>query len=68
VGGAGCQRTSLEPDLALGAPELGSIYLGGVKPSVLARAGRVEERRPGALRRADALFASPVAPWLTMGF
>lgn len=68
VSGAGCERTGRDADLALGAPELGAIYLGGVQPSVLARAGRVEERRPGALRRADALFAWPVAPWLTNGF
>lgn len=68
VTGDGCTRTGRDADVALTAPELGSIYLGGVKPSLLARAGRVEERRPGALRRADALFASPVAPWLTMGF
>jgi predicted acetyltransferase len=68
VSGAGCERTTRDADLALGAPELGSIYLGGVKPSVLARAGRVEERRPGALLRADALFGWPAAPWLTNGF
>jgi predicted acetyltransferase len=68
VSGAGCQRTARDVDLALGASELGSLYLGGVAPSLLARAGRIEEIRPGALRRADALFRSPVAPWLTMGF
>jgi len=68
VSGAGCERTTGDADLALGAPELGSIYLGGVKPSVLARAGRVEERRPGALLRADALFGWPASPWLTNGF
>jgi hypothetical protein len=48
--------------------DLGSLSLGGVSPSLLARAGRVEELRPGALRTADALFRSPVAPWLTQGF
>lgn len=68
VSGAGCERTTRDADLALTATELGSLYLGGVSPSLLARAGRIEERRPGALRRADALFRSPVAPWLTMGF
>jgi hypothetical protein len=29
----------------------------------LARAGRVEELRPGAAARADPLFASDRAPW-----
>ncbi|MCU1375213.1 MAG: hypothetical protein JWO68_2499 [Actinomycetia bacterium] len=66
--GASAERSTRDADLALGAPELGSIYLGGVSPTVLARAGRIEERRPGALRRADAFFASAHAPWLTNGF
>jgi hypothetical protein len=30
---------------------------------MLARAGRIEERTEGALRRADAMFGSDVAPW-----
>jgi predicted acetyltransferase len=68
VSGAGCERTTAPADLALTATELGSIYLGGVTPSVLARAGRIQELRSGALRAADALFHSPVAPWLTQGF
>jgi predicted acetyltransferase len=68
VSGAGCTRTSAPADLALTAMDLGSLSLGGVSPSLLARAGRVEELRPGALRTADALFRSPVAPWLTQGF
>lgn len=49
-------------DLVLGAEELGAIALGGVAPSVLARAGRVTEARPGALAAADALFRSDRAP------
>lgn len=65
---ASAERTTMDADLVLGAVELGSIYLGGVRPSLLARAGRIEERRPGALRRADAFFASASAPWLTTGF
>lgn len=66
--GAACSRTDRDPDLALPVTELGSIYLGGVSPSALARAGRVEERTPGALARADAFFGWGVAPWLTTGF
>jgi len=55
-------------DLTLGLSELGAIYLGGVKPSVLAAAGRVAEERAGGLGRADAAFGSPVAPYCSTDF
>lgn len=61
--GAECARTTAAPDLALAVADLGATYLGGVQLSTLAQAGRVEELRPGALRRADALFASEVVPY-----
>jgi predicted acetyltransferase len=49
--------TDRDADIALGVDDLGSAYLGGVRLSTLAAAGRVHELRPGALARADALFA-----------
>jgi predicted acetyltransferase len=55
-------------DLALGLSELGAVYLGGVRPSVLAAAGRVNEERAGALARADAAFGSPIAPYCGTDF
>jgi predicted acetyltransferase len=61
--GASCRRTDAEPDLVLGVAELSSMYLGTIPASRLAPAGRVAERSDDALRRADAMFASPVAPW-----
>ncbi len=61
--GAECRSTTESPDLVMGASELGSVYLGGVRPSVLARAGRVDERTSGALTRADAMFATDRQPW-----
>jgi predicted acetyltransferase len=68
-GGAGrCEPTSRPADLVLDVAELGSLYLGGVKASELARAGRVDERTPGALVRADALFGWPVAPFCPTHF
>lgn len=69
VGGA-CRtaRKADRTDVTLGLADLGAIYLGGVAPSVLATAGRVEEGRPGALARADAVFASPVAPFCSTDF
>jgi predicted acetyltransferase len=66
--GTDCRPVNAEPDLVLGASELGAVYLGGVRFSTLARAGRVAERTPGALRRADRLFAVDVAPWCDTDF
>lgn len=57
------QRTRREADLELDVAVLGSAYLGGFTWAELARAGRVEERHPGALARADALFHTDRAPW-----
>ncbi len=62
-GGTGTvEATSAPADLVLGAEALGAVALGGVAPSVMARAGRVEEVRPGAVAVADALFRPERAP------
>jgi len=66
--GAECRRTDAEPDLALSASDLGALYLGGVGCTALARAGRIEECRPGALAAGDALFATADAPWCATEF
>jgi predicted acetyltransferase len=52
------------PALALDAPALGSLLLGGVPVDTLARAGRVREGRPGDAARADVLLRSPRTPVL----
>ncbi len=61
--GAECRPTTESADLALPVSTLGAAYLGGHPLGVLARAGRVDELRPGGLAVADAMFRSPVAPW-----
>jgi len=61
-------ETDAPADLALDVADLGAAYLGGVRPSELARAGRIDELVPGALRRADALFAADRAPWCATMF
>jgi predicted acetyltransferase len=66
--GAECARTSAEPDLVLEAPDLGAAWLGGTRFSALRRAGLVEERTPGAVARADALFATDPLPYCNTGF
>ncbi len=62
AGGATCARTDRAPDVALGAAELGAIYLGGVPVSTLAAAGRVRELTDGAVARADRLFVVLPSP------
>jgi predicted acetyltransferase len=66
--GATSRRTTADPDLALGVADLGAAYLGGVRFSTLAGAGRVREETPGAIARADALFACTPAPYCNTGF
>jgi predicted acetyltransferase len=65
---AACRRTDADPDLVLGAAELGAMFLGGTGPAVLRRAGRVEERTAGAVERAAAAFAWDPAPWCSILF
>ncbi len=68
AGRAVCERTSAEPDLSGPVNALGAVYFGGATWIELASAGMVREHRPGALGEADALFASPVAPWAPYAF
>ena len=70
---AGSDRPRVLPaaegsDLVLDTTDLAAVYLGGVTFAQLRGAGRVVERTPNAVQRADALFASPVAPWSPLVF
>ncbi|MGH2634092.1 MAG: GNAT family N-acetyltransferase [Tepidiformaceae bacterium] len=62
-GGATCSRTNRTPDITLETEALGAAYLGGVRFSTLAQAGRVEGSA-ALLRRADAMFAWQPLPWI----
>ena len=64
--GATCTQTTKSPDLVLSVDDLAVPYLGGSPLTPLAHAGRVEERTPGALPRADAMFATQLKPWSPM--
>jgi len=57
------ERTDASADLVVDTTDLAAAYLGAHRFADLAFAGRVEERTPGALRRADAMFASDRAAW-----
>lgn len=61
-GEAECVPTDRRPDLSLDVRDLGSVYLGGIRPSTLVRAGHIRAHDPAAAARADALFGSDVAP------
>jgi len=61
--GATVAGTRRRADLVLGQAALGSIALGDRSPSYLSRGGRIEERTPGALRRADLLFSVDRLPF-----
>lgn len=68
-GGAHCRRApGADPDLALGADALASLYLGGVQPAVLAGAGRIIELRPGALDALARQMRQDPAPYNAVGF
>jgi predicted acetyltransferase len=67
-GAASCERTTDDPDLALDTADLASTYVGGVRFGELARAGLIEERAPGALARADAMFAVDPLPYTQTWF
>jgi predicted acetyltransferase len=56
-------RSDAEADIRLDVQALGSVYLGGFSFAQLQRAGRVEELRPSAIARADAIFATDRHPW-----
>jgi predicted acetyltransferase len=61
--GAECTRTDAAPDLVLDVAALGSIVLGGLDASTMARAGTAAEQTPGSLRAADVLFSADRAPF-----
>ena len=57
------ERTDEAAEIALDVDVLGSAYLGAVSFAELHGALRLEERQPGAVERADALFAWRPLPW-----
>jgi predicted acetyltransferase len=62
------KRDSGDADLTLGIAALGSLYLGDVSATQLARAGRLTAASDAALAAADRIFKTVVPPYCTMGF
>jgi predicted acetyltransferase len=61
--GGKAERTKADADLRMSVQSLGSAFLGGVPFAALARAGRVQELKGGALARADGAFRWDRHPW-----
>lgn len=66
--GVQCEQTTANADLRISQRALASIYLGGFTVAQLSIGGGVEELTPGALHRADAMFATTLPPWNPTGF
>jgi len=62
------ERTGAAPDVVLDTADLASVYFGGVRPVLLADAGRIEERTEGAVRRLGAMLGSEQTPWCVSMF
>jgi len=60
--GATCTRTDADPHLVLGADALGMIALGGIRPSVLHRAGWIHAPEIGAPNFADVMLTADREP------
>ena len=65
--GGTAEQVRSRPQLTMDRATLGAIYLGGVRPSTLARAGRIAGK-PDAIRRADAFFSADRLPHCSTGF
>jgi predicted acetyltransferase len=66
--GATCKKDkSARADVTTSVEALGSAYLGGVRWSTLASAGRATGT-PDVLKRADAMFTSTPLPFCNTGF
>lgn len=66
--GAQCRTTTQSPNLRLSQRALGAVYLGHPSLALHHAAGLVDELTPHAIARADAMFATALAPWLATTF
>ncbi|MGC4109269.1 MAG: GNAT family N-acetyltransferase [Nocardioides sp.] len=67
-GAADVTATDGDADLALPVTALGAAYLGGTNLAELARAGVVDERRPGSARDLWRAFRTDLGPFAARGF
>ena len=68
-GGPGtCAPTTDSPDVTLPVDALGGVLFGGYALTTLARVGRADEHRVGAVASASTAFGSSVVPWSATWF
>ena len=65
---AECRPTRSAPEITITVSALASAYLGAATFTTLARAGLAEEHTPGALQKADRMFAVTLQPWTPYNF
>ena len=65
---AECRPTRSAPEITITISALASAYLGATTFTTLARAGLAEEHTPGALQKADRMFAVTLQPWTPYNF
>lgn len=63
IGPTSVETTAAPAEIELDVTALGSVYLGGFSFADLVRGSRAVELVPGAVARADALFATATEPW-----
>lgn len=68
VGADGVSRADTAPELVLDVGDLGSVYLGGFTFANLASSGRLCERVPGSVGKADRIFSWHCKPWCAQIF
>jgi predicted acetyltransferase len=58
-----CEQVADDPGMELDVADLGALYLGGMSPIRLARAGQIVVHDQAALATLERLLAWPLAPW-----
>ena len=66
--GASCRSTDASPDVTIEASALASAYLGTVSFTTLAGTGLADEHTPGALHKAERMFAVQHKSWTPFNF
>jgi len=67
-GGATCRRTTETADLTVSVAALSAAYLGGPSLTLLQQSGQIDEQRPGAVAKFDAMLATRPAPFCNTWF
>lgn len=65
---ATCTRTDARPDLTIDVQALGSLYLGGASAALLAAAGQIREKQPGAVSLLSRMFRTDPEPFNSFAF